>query len=75
LKQERRNIIRDVAVVRDGAVWIVEDASPGRAMRMEPDGGLAWEEKGEMVGPDLETTSCGSTVALPSPANRTAGDC
>lgn len=29
--------IRDVAVTLDGAVWIIEDSSPGRLLRLTPD--------------------------------------
>lgn len=28
--------IRDVAVSRDGAVWVIEDASPGRVLKLTP---------------------------------------
>jgi glucose/arabinose dehydrogenase len=30
------NRIRDVAVASDGAVWIIEDADPGRLLRLTP---------------------------------------
>jgi glucose/arabinose dehydrogenase len=30
------NRIRDVAVAPDGAVWIIEDADPGRLLRLTP---------------------------------------
>ena len=28
--------IRDVAVASDGAVWVIEDESPGRLLRLSP---------------------------------------
>lgn len=33
--------IRDVAVAPDGAVWIIEDADPGRLLRLTPDRSVA----------------------------------